>query len=166
VSPGGVRREPESAGSGVADEAPSDRKEAQPKAFRLPAARWVVGEGQHLQPRGELDSETDHSQPELILGKPVQRKIGQPGVLTDADTVLTPGATAVAQFQISELAAAGVGDKRGQPQPVGVGEPQLRPRVRRSLRTMTRIPAGHPDRSSSPVSSATHAPSRGDSSAS
>ena len=63
----------------------------------------------------------------------MQRKVGQPGVFADADAVLTTGATAVAQFQISELAAAGVGDERGQPQPVGVGEPQLCPGVRALL---------------------------------
>jgi len=73
VSPGGVRREPESASSGVADEATGDREQAQPKPFGFPAARWVVGEGQHLQPGGELDGETDHSQPELVGGEPVQR---------------------------------------------------------------------------------------------
>jgi len=70
----------------------------------------VVGEGEHLQPGGELDGEGDHRQPELVLGEPVQRKVGQPGVFADADAVLTPGATAVAQFQIGELAASGVGD--------------------------------------------------------
>ncbi len=112
----------------MADEATGDREQAQPKPFGFPAARWVVGEGQHLQPGGELDGEGDDGQPELVLGGPVQGQVGQPGVFADADAVLTPGATPVAQFQISELAVAGVGDERGQPQPVGVGEPQLRPR--------------------------------------
>ena len=50
--------------------------------------------------------------------------------------------------------------------PFGIGEPQLRARVRsfgcgRSARAMTHIPVGQSDRSISPVSSVTHAPSRG-----
>ena len=50
--------------------------------------------------------------------------------------------------------------------PFGIGERQLRARVRsfgcgRSARAMTHIPVGQSDRSISPVSSVTHAPSRG-----
>jgi hypothetical protein len=96
VSPRGVRGELESASSGVADEATGDREQAQPKPFGFPAPGSVVGEGQHLQSGGELDGETDHSQPELVLGEPVQRKVGQPGVFADADAVLATGPTPVA----------------------------------------------------------------------
>jgi hypothetical protein len=44
--------------------------------------------------------------------------------------------------------------------PADVGEPQLGARVGPSLRTITRIPGDHDERSSRPVSSATHAPGR------
>jgi hypothetical protein len=57
------------------------------------------------------------------------------------------------------MAALGVGGEGGEPVAVDVGEPQLRARAGRSFRTMTRIPAGQPGRSSRPVMSATQAPS-------
>jgi hypothetical protein len=42
----------------------------------------------------------------------------------------TTDPAAVPQFQVRELAVPGVGGERGEPVPVEVGEPQLRPRVR------------------------------------
>jgi hypothetical protein len=66
----------------------------------------------------------------------------------------------VAEFQVSELAALGVGGEGGETVAVDVGEPQLRAGVRAFLRTMTRIPRGQFTRSSMPVISATQAPGR------
>jgi hypothetical protein len=53
---------------------------------------------------------------------------------------------AVPQFQVRKLAFLRVGGEAGEPVPVKVGEPQLRPGGGRSVRTMTRIPAGRDDR--------------------
>ena len=57
----------------------------------------------------------------------VAGQVAQPGGLGLADPVLHPGVLAVAQFEPAELAGhhagRGVGDERGDPQPVGVGEP-------------------------------------------
>jgi len=50
--------------------------------------------------------------------------------------------------------------------PVAVDQPQLRPGCGRSLQTITRIPVGQRDRSSSPVTSSTQAPGQGSPSAS
>jgi hypothetical protein len=54
-------------------------------------------------------------------------QVAQPGGLGLADPVLHPGVLAVAQFESAELACHHpgrcVGDERGDPQPVGVGEP-------------------------------------------
>jgi hypothetical protein len=60
----------------------------------------------------------------------------------------TPGVGAVANLDVAELAA------------VGVGDAQLRAGVGRSLRTTTREPAGQVVRSSMSVISASQAPSR------
>jgi hypothetical protein len=70
----------------------------------------------------------------------------------------------VPQLEVGELgtgpAGAGVGGERGDPVAVDVGDPQLRPGCGRSGRMITRIPGGHPDRSSSPIASASWAFSR------
>ena len=64
-------------------------------------------------------------------------QIAQSGGLGLADAVLDPGVLAVTQFEPAELtchhAMAGVGDEGGDPQPVGVGEPQLRAWMRAFL---------------------------------
>jgi hypothetical protein len=52
----------------------------------------------------------------------------------------------------------GVGDQGGEQVAVDAGERSCTPWRGRSLRTMTRIPAGQDDRSRSPVMSVTHAP--------
>jgi hypothetical protein len=90
----------------------------------------------------------------------VQREVAQAGVLGGADAVLAARPPAVAQFQVRELAGPGVGGEAGEAVPADAGEAQLGAGVGCSLRTITRIPSGHDDRSSRPVSSATHAPGR------
>lgn len=63
-----------------------------------------------------------------------EREIAQPGGLGLTDPVLRPNVLTVAQFQAGELAGqdlgGGVGDEPGDPVPAGVGEPQLRTRIR------------------------------------
>ena len=92
---------------------------------------------------------------------PVKTEVGQPGVLRAADLVLAAGAAAVPQTPGRRAGRVRVSGERGEPVPVGVGEPQLRTGWGRSARTMTRIPGGQPDRSSTPVASATHIPAAG-----
>ena len=61
-------------------------------------------------------------------------RLRSPVSFGDADAVLGTGAAAVAQFEVGELAAgttgSGVGGKGGDPVAVGVGQAQLRARVR------------------------------------
>jgi hypothetical protein len=59
---------------------------------------------------------------------------------------------AVSQLQARDLA--------GDHAAAGVGEGELRARMGRSLRRISRDPSGHDDRSIMPVASATQAPSR------
>ena len=51
-------------------------------------------------------------------------------------------------FEVRELASSGVGGERGDGVAVDVGDGQLGAGMRRSLRMMTRMPAGHDDMSS------------------
>jgi hypothetical protein len=71
-----------------------------------------------LGQRGDL-------QPDLVLGVVVEGQVAQAGVFGGADAVLDAGVAAVAQFEVSELPAWGVGEQPGDPQPVDVGEPKL-----------------------------------------
>jgi hypothetical protein len=95
----------------------------QPKGFRFPAACLVAGQGQHLHPGGEVERERDQCEPNLVRGKGFEWQVPHPGVFTGFDAVLATRPAPVAEFEIGELPASGVGDKRGQPQPVDVGEP-------------------------------------------
>ena len=144
----------------TAGQAPGGGEEPEAEFARLPSAGGPV-EGQELGPGKELAGQSGDLAPDLVLIEAVQREAAQAGVPGAADPVLAPGPAAVAQFQVSELAAAGAGRKAGDPVPVDVGKAQLRAWVGRSFLAMTRMPGGQPDRSSRPVRSATHAPSRG-----
>ena len=73
------------------------------------------------------------SAPDLVLGVAVQGEVAQAGVLGAADPVLAPGAAAVPEFQVGELAALGAGGEAGEAVAVDVGEPQLRAGVRAFL---------------------------------
>lgn len=132
----------------------------EPPSFRLPPPRVVVGQGQHLQPRGQLADEGDDGAPDAVPVEAVQREVDQLGVLGAPDPVLAAGSAAVPHLQVRQLPAGGVGGESGYPVPVGVGVRSCAPGCRRSLRTMTRIPWGQGERLSRPVSSATQAPSR------
>jgi hypothetical protein len=85
----------------------------------------VVGEREHLHPCSDLDGEGDEGEPDPILIETVQRKVLEAGVFQDADPVFAACPAPVPQFQIGQLSTFGVGDERGQPQPVTVGEAQL-----------------------------------------
>jgi hypothetical protein len=69
-----------------------DRKQAQPQPFRLPPPSVVFVESKHLQPRGQLEGESDDREPDPVLVESVQRKILQAGVFRDADAVFAAGA--------------------------------------------------------------------------
>ncbi len=92
----------------AADDAPGGGEQAQPQAFGFPAAGGAV-QGEHLHPGQQFAGQGDDLAPDLVLGEAVQGQVAQAGVLGAADAVLAPGAAAVAQFQVSELAALGVG---------------------------------------------------------
>ena len=80
-----------------------------------------------------------------------------------ADAVLAAGAAAVPQFEVGELAAAGVGGERGESVPVAVGESELRAGVGSFGADDDSHPGGRrPGQVEHPgVASATHAPGRG-----
>ena len=93
-----------------------------------------VGGGQHdFQPGG-------------VGPEGVARQVAQAGGFEFTDAVFDAGVLAVPQFQAGDLpghdTGFGVGDERGDPHAVGVGEPQLRPGWGRSLRRISRVPGG------------------------
>ena len=71
---------------------------------------------------------------QAALARSVTGQVAQPGGFGFTDAVLDAGMLAVAQFQPGDLpghdTGLGVGDERGDPHAVGVGEPQLRAGVR------------------------------------
>jgi hypothetical protein len=95
-----------------------------------------------------------------VLVVAVQGQVPQPCVLGTADPVLAPGPAAVAQFQVGELPGSGAGGEAVTRLPSMSVIRSCAPGWGRSLRAITRIPFGHEDRSSRPVSSATQALSR------
>jgi hypothetical protein len=91
----------------------------------------------------------------------VERQVGLADVFDTADAVFGAVAAAVPQFEVGQLPAAGVGGEAGDPRPLHSTGRSCAPGCGTSRRAMTRVRAGHPVRFSSPVSSATSAPSRG-----
>ncbi len=80
-------------------DASRDREHPQANTFRFPPTCFVVGEPEHLCPCRQVQSELDDGQPDAVLVEPVQREVGQSGVLGGADTVFAAGAAAVPQFE-------------------------------------------------------------------
>ena len=140
-----------------AGEGGGDGEDPVAEPFGFPPSGVVAGEAEELHPGGELGGESDQR---AVLVEVVQGEVGQAGVLGVADPVFGARPAAVLQFEIGQLSAFGVGGERGDPVPVDVGQAGWAPGWGRSFRAITRIPVGQPVRSSSPVSSATQAPSR------
>lgn len=109
----------------MSGDAAGQREQVQPKGFRSPAAGVVIGQCQHLHPRGEVERERDQREPNLVRCEGFEGQVPHPGVFTGFDAVLAARPAAVAQLEVGQLPAGGVGDERGQPEPVDVGEPQL-----------------------------------------
>ena len=93
----------------------------------------AAAEGDELGPGDQVGGGQDDFQPGGVGVEAVAGQVGQARGLGLADAVLDAGVLAVAQFQAGQLsgndAGCGVGDERGHPHAVNVGEPQLRPRV-------------------------------------
>jgi len=56
----------------------------------------MPGQGEQAHPREEVVRDLHDEQPQAVLGEALQGQVPQSGVFGDADTVLAPGATAVA----------------------------------------------------------------------
>ena len=72
-----------------------DGEEPQPEPFRFPPAGLMRGQRQELHPRGDLGGESDDGEPDLVLGKALEREGPQSCVLRGPDPVLGPGPPAV-----------------------------------------------------------------------
>jgi hypothetical protein len=89
------------------DQAPGGGEDPQPQASGFPAAgRAGEGEGEHLRPGQEFAGQRDDLAPDLVGGEPAEGRLRRPVSL--AQRILAAGPAAVAQFQVSELPAAGV----------------------------------------------------------
>ena len=153
--PGPVFGEAQAEPATAPGEPSGDGEQAQAEPFRFPAAGGP-GQGEQLRPGQQFAGQGHDLAPDLVLGEALEGEVAQPGVLGVADAVLAAGAAAVPQFQVRELAFSRVGGEGGEPVPVNRS---CAPGWGRSLRTMTRIPAGQDDKSSIAVMSATQAPS-------
>jgi len=130
--PGPLLCEAQPQAAAAAGEPARDGEQARPESFGFPAASGA-GQGERLGPGQQLAGPRDDLARRLVLREPLQRQVPQPGVLGVADAVLAAGPAAEPQLQAGELAAFGVGGQGGEPVPVDVGEPQLRPGVRAFL---------------------------------
>jgi hypothetical protein len=87
---------------------------------RLGSQRRAV-QGEHLGPGQQLARHCYQLAPDLVLGEAVEGKVARAGVFGGLDAVLTACAAAVAQFEIGELPALGVGGEAGEAVTAGVG---------------------------------------------
>ena len=98
--------------SAAAGECGGDAVEPVAEPFGFPPSGRVTREGEELHPGFQLAGQGDEGAPDLVLGEAVEREVGESGGLGVPDLVLTAGPAAVAQFQVGQLAAAGVGFER------------------------------------------------------
>jgi len=119
-----------------ADESSGGGQDPQSHPFRF-VAGGRVGQREAGAPGQQISGERGDGDPDPVLVGVMEGQVAQPGVLRRADAVLDAGVAAVAQFEVGELgggaAAGGVGEEPGDAQPVAVGDPQLRARVRAFL---------------------------------
>lgn len=89
----------------------------------------LSGQGEQRHPGQQVECELDDLQPDPVLGRVVQGKVARAGCAGGPDAVFGPCPLSVPQFECGDRDAGGVGGETGEPQAVGVGEPQLGARV-------------------------------------
>ena len=147
-------------GPTVSGEGGGDREQSQPQPLRFPPAGVRAGQGQELRPGGDLGGEGDEGAPGAVLVQAVQREVAQPGLLRAPDPVHRPRWAAVASSRSGSWTQTLLVAKAMTRIPSGSVMRSCAPGWGRSFPAMTRVPFGHTVRVSTPVSSATHAPSR------
>jgi hypothetical protein len=121
----------------------------------------VAVHGQQLEPGDQVRCDRGELHPGGVDRPFTGRQTAQAGVFGCLDSVLDAGVGAVPGLQKPKLSDAGVGCERLIPITiVGLEQRQLGLGCGCSRRTITRMPSGQPDSSSSPVASATSACSR------
>jgi len=113
LGPRCVSGQAQPAAPAVVGDTSGDREQPQAQSFGFPPSCGVVGEGEQLQPGGELEGQGHDGEPDPVLIEVVQWQVAQAAVFGDADAVLTPCPSAVAQFEVGELAVGRVGGEGG-----------------------------------------------------
>jgi len=164
--PGPVLVDAEMFAAAAAGESGGDVQQAVAQRLRFgDGDRGLVCEQRGLGPGDQVDRGQRACQPRLVDRELPGWEMADAGVFPAADPVLDAGVGAVPGIEPVVLPDRGARRERGVAVAVGGFEQvELRPGVGCSRRTMTRIPAGYfasVAAGSSPVSSATPAPSRG-----
>jgi hypothetical protein len=92
-----------------------------PPRMVRPVAENRRSRSEHRHPGQEFAGHGHQLAPDLVLGEAVQRVVTQPSVF--GAPVLAAGPSAVAKFQVSELAGPGVGGEAGDAVPVPLRGP-------------------------------------------
>lgn len=120
----------------------------------LPSSGVGVVQGEHLQPGDQLHRELHDRAPDPVLVESMKRKVLQPGVFRVTDAVFATGSAVVSQYKVGQLVLLVLVAYAVVRSPSRSVRRSRAPGCGLSLRTMTRIPSGQPDRSSIPVASA------------
>lgn len=115
---------------GHGGQASGDGEWAKSHSFWFPLCGWGAGQCGELGTRQEELGELGDEDPDPILRSGLQGQGAQSGVFGGTGPVFTAGALTVTRLQVLNLAAPGVGHKRGQAASGGVGESQLSSWVR------------------------------------
>ncbi len=121
--------------AGAASDTGSDVQDPVAEGGDLGASQaGMCAEADQSGPGDQIGGGQHDFQPGGVGPERVARQVTQAGGFEFADAVLDAGVLAVPQFQTGDLTSNdtgfGVGDERGDPHPVGVGEPQLRTGMR------------------------------------
>lgn len=122
VCPGPVRREAEDAASSGGDELGGGGEQSESKPPGFPAAD-IAGQGEHRHPCEQVQGDLDDLQPDLVLRGVVEGQLRRP--VARAARMRSSARARWRCLSSRDRHVVGVGGERGEPQAVGVGDPQL-----------------------------------------
>lgn len=140
--PGGAEDSPTAGGgelSGRGEQPESQAAGSQSRVLPVSASIGIQA--------SRVERDPDGLEPDVVLGGVMQGQVPQPSGPGGPDPVLCAGPEAVAEFEVGDWPAGGVGGEAGEPQAVRVGDPQPGPWVR-PKRWRTERPTGLPCRQS------------------
>lgn len=160
AGPGPLGREVQRDPAGVAGELSGDVQDPVAQPFGFTGAVFAV-ECEQLRPDGDVVRGEGEFEPRGVRVEGVERQVGGAGRFDCLDAILDHGVLAVKSLQRGDVWSGWSVMKHWKRCPSRSVNESCAPGCGRSRRQINRVPSGQSGRLTWPVSSVTHAPSRG-----